>query len=83
MKNEIDAANSAVGKWRVIHPMPRTPSQADLPGSYDYRPSVLSAGIAMLASYAALDLGGRVSELPVVKSRISPPTATHLDDKSL
>src|SRR5580693_1100272 len=32
-----------------------------LAGSYDYRLVALSAFIAMLASYAALDLGGRVT----------------------
>src|SRR3979490_162688 len=41
--------------------MPLIPSSADLPGSYDYRLVGLSVLIAMLASYAALDLGGRVT----------------------
>ena len=37
------------------------PFEAPLVGSYDYRLVVLSVLIAMLASYAALDLGGRVT----------------------
>jgi PAS domain S-box-containing protein len=37
------------------------PSEAILSGSYDYRLVALSAFIAVLASYAALDLGGRVT----------------------
>jgi NO-binding membrane sensor protein with MHYT domain len=37
------------------------PLQAALSGSYDYRLVALSVLIAMLASYAALDLGGRVT----------------------
>jgi two-component system, sensor histidine kinase and response regulator len=37
------------------------PLQAALVGSYDYRLVALSVFIAMLASYAAIDLGGRVS----------------------
>src|ERR1700722_6783762 len=41
--------------------MPLIPSPADLAGSYDYRLVALSVTIAMLASYAALDLGGRVT----------------------
>ena len=35
--------------------------EAALVGSYDYRLVALSVLIAMLASYAALDLGGRVT----------------------
>jgi NO-binding membrane sensor protein with MHYT domain len=35
-----------------------------LQGSYDYRLMALSEVIAMLASYAALDLVGRVSVTP-------------------
>jgi PAS domain S-box-containing protein len=41
--------------------MQLTPSPVDLSGSYDYRLVALSVTIAMLASYAALDLGGRVT----------------------
>jgi PAS domain S-box-containing protein len=41
--------------------MPLIPPSADLAGSYDYRLVALSVIIAMLASYAALDLGGRVT----------------------
>src|ERR1700737_1585115 len=37
------------------------PLQAALAGSYDYRLVVLSVLIAILASYTALDLGGRVT----------------------
>jgi PAS domain S-box-containing protein len=37
------------------------PIQTTLAGSYDYRLVVLSVFIAILASYAALDLGGRVT----------------------
>jgi PAS domain S-box-containing protein len=37
------------------------PSESILAGSYDYRLVALSVFIAMLASYAALDLGGRVT----------------------
>src|ERR1700704_4921829 len=37
------------------------PFEAALLGSYDYRLVALSVVIAMLASYAALDLGGRVT----------------------
>ncbi len=37
------------------------PSEAILHGSYDYRLVALSVFIAMIASYAALDLGGRVT----------------------
>ena len=37
------------------------PFEAALVGSYDYRLVALSVLIAMLASYAALDLGGRVT----------------------
>ena len=37
------------------------PSETVLVGSFDYRLVVLSVLIAMLASYAALDLGGRVT----------------------
>src|SRR5580704_7250670 len=37
------------------------PSEAALIGSYDYRLVALSVLIAILASYAALDLGGRVT----------------------
>src|SRR3954453_1967858 len=36
-------------------------SDATLVGSYDYRLVALSVFIAILASYAALDLGGRVT----------------------
>src|ERR1700728_1832839 len=36
-------------------------SEATLAGSYDFRLVVLSVFIATLASYAALDLGGRVT----------------------
>src|SRR5580693_5432846 len=35
--------------------------QTDMAGSYDYRLVALSVLIAMFASYAALDLGGRVA----------------------
>ena len=38
-----------------------SPSRAMLSGSYDYRLVVLSVGIAIFASYAALDLAGRVT----------------------
>jgi PAS domain S-box-containing protein len=41
--------------------MPTMPLEAALAGSYDYRLVVLSVLIAVLASYAALDLGGRVT----------------------
>src|SRR5580692_3568724 len=41
--------------------MPLIASSAHLVGSYDYRLVALSVTIAMLASYAALDLGGRVT----------------------
>ena len=41
--------------------MPTMSSQGALVGSYDYRLVALSVLIAMLASYAALDLGGRVT----------------------
>src|ERR1700733_12990489 len=41
--------------------MPSTFSNAALLGSYDYRLVALSVLIAILASYAALDLGGRVT----------------------
>jgi PAS domain S-box-containing protein len=41
--------------------MPLNPFLGDLAGSYDYRLVALSVTIAMLASYAALDLGGRVT----------------------
>ena len=41
--------------------MPSTFSNAALVGVYDYRLVALSVFIAMLASYAALDLGGRVT----------------------
>src|SRR5450432_1616518 len=37
------------------------PLEAALVGSYDYRLVTLSVLMAMLASYAALDLGGRVT----------------------
>src|ERR1700729_2150457 len=37
------------------------PPTADLTGFYDYRLVALSVSIAMLASYAALDLAGRVT----------------------
>ena len=37
------------------------PPEATFIGSYDYRLIALSVLIAMLASYAALDLGGRVT----------------------
>ena len=37
------------------------PSEAALAGFYDYRLVALSVLIAILASYAALDLGGRVT----------------------
>src|SRR5580692_12472132 len=38
-----------------------SPSQAMLSGSYDYRLVLLSVAIAIFASYAALDLAGRVT----------------------
>jgi two-component system sensor histidine kinase/response regulator len=41
--------------------MPIAPSQSPLVGAYEYRLVALSVLIAMLASYAALDLGGRVT----------------------
>src|SRR5947209_2305709 len=41
--------------------MPTMPLEAALVGSYDYRLVTLSVLIAMLASYAALDLAGRVT----------------------
>src|SRR6204780_1122671 len=41
--------------------MPTMPNAAALDGSYDYRLVALSVIIAMLASYAALDLAGRVT----------------------
>ncbi|MBZ5593236.1 MAG: hypothetical protein LAP39_13425 [Acidobacteriia bacterium] len=41
--------------------MPTVPSTAALVGFYDYRLVVLSVLISTLASYAALDLGGRVT----------------------
>jgi two-component system, sensor histidine kinase and response regulator len=41
--------------------MPTMPSAVALAGSYDYRLVALSVLIAMLASYAALDLAGRVT----------------------
>src|SRR5580658_9351312 len=41
--------------------MPTALSTAALAGTYDYRLVVLSVLIAMLASYAALDLAGRVT----------------------
>jgi two-component system, sensor histidine kinase and response regulator len=41
--------------------MPAMPHAAALAGSYDYRLVALSVLIAMLASYAALDLAGRVT----------------------
>src|ERR1700719_2162444 len=41
--------------------MPTMPNAVALIGSYDYRLVALSVLIAMLASYAALDLGGRVT----------------------
>jgi two-component system, sensor histidine kinase and response regulator len=41
--------------------MPTALPNAALVGAYDYRLVVLSVLIAMLASYAALDLGGRVT----------------------
>ena len=41
--------------------MPTMPDAAALAGSYDYRLVALSVLIAMLASYAALDLAGRVT----------------------
>ncbi len=41
--------------------MPPMPSEAVLTGSFDYRLVALSVLISMLASYAALDLTGRVS----------------------
>src|ERR1700683_2538700 len=37
------------------------PAEGAIAGSYDYRLVALSVAIAMAASYAALDLGGRVS----------------------
>src|SRR5258708_3809428 len=51
---------SRPGVGRVLY-MPVMPSPAALLGSYDYRLVALSVLIAMLASYAALDLGGRVT----------------------
>jgi len=45
-------------KERLI---PTMPNAAALAGSYDYRLVALSVLIAMLASYAALDLAGRVT----------------------
>jgi len=41
--------------------MPTMPNAAALAGSYDYRLVALSVLIAVLASYAALDLAGRVT----------------------
>ncbi len=41
--------------------MQTIPSEVALVGSYDYRLVTLSVLIAMFASYAALDLGGRVT----------------------
>jgi PAS domain S-box-containing protein len=41
--------------------VPIVPSEAALVGTYDYRLVALSVLIAVLASYAALDLGGRVT----------------------
>jgi two-component system sensor histidine kinase/response regulator len=41
--------------------MPMVLSNASLVGSYDYRVVALSVLLSMLASYAALDLGGRVT----------------------
>jgi len=41
--------------------MPTALSNGALVGAYDYRLVVLSVLIAMLASYAALDLGGRIT----------------------
>jgi two-component system, sensor histidine kinase and response regulator len=41
--------------------MPTIPSTATLAGSYDYRLVALSVLIAMLASYAALDVAGRLT----------------------
>src|SRR5580658_5644383 len=41
--------------------MPTMPNAVGLIGSYDYRLVALSVLIAMLASYAALDLAGRVT----------------------
>jgi len=41
--------------------MPTMPSAAALAGSYDYRLVAVSVLIAILASYAALDLAGRVT----------------------
>jgi PAS domain S-box-containing protein len=41
--------------------VPTVPLEPTLLGSYDYRLVVLSVLIAILASYAALDLGGRVT----------------------
>jgi hypothetical protein len=82
MKNDIDTAKSAVGKSREIRPMPLIPDQGVPPGSYDYRLVALSVATAMLAAYAALDLGGRFTASPGARSRTSPQTATHLDDKS-
>src|SRR5450432_3562561 len=37
------------------------PPEITMVGSYDYRLVALSAGIAVLASYAALDVAGRVT----------------------
>src|SRR5450631_4718701 len=41
--------------------MPLATAQASLVGSYDYRLVVLSVFLAILASYAALDLAGRIT----------------------
>src|SRR5579863_7851590 len=41
--------------------MPIVLSKTALVGTYDYRLVTLSVLIAMLASYAALDLGGRIT----------------------
>jgi len=41
--------------------MPPMPLEATLVGSYDYGLVALSVLIAMLASYAALDLAGRIT----------------------
>src|SRR5271156_4158934 len=46
---------------KTQNPMPIMPPNTALAGSYDYRLVALSVLIAMLASYAALDLGGRVT----------------------
>lgn len=45
--------------WPMRKPM--APSDAPLVGAYNYRLVALSVLIAILASYAALDLGGRVA----------------------